>query len=83
MSSLSISGLASGLDTDAIVQKMMAVERRPQASLKLQQSQSQVRRDALRDISTRLVNLQSAIRDLPFRYRRTARAGRPDRLSRA
>jgi flagellar capping protein FliD len=64
MTDLSISGLASGLDTDTVIQKLLGAERRPQIRLKLQQHQAQVRRDALRDVNTRLSSLQRIARDL-------------------
>jgi flagellar hook-associated protein 2 len=56
----SISGLASGLDTDGIVAKLMAIEQRPQQRLQLRQQVEQSRQDALRDVNTRLKNLLSA-----------------------
>jgi flagellar hook-associated protein 2 len=61
---LSLSGLASGVDTDSVVQSLMAIERQGQTRLKLQQSVSKVRQDALRDVSTRLKHLENAARDL-------------------
>jgi flagellar hook-associated protein 2 len=63
-SNLSLSGLASGVDTNSIIQQLLALERGPQNRLKLQQSVSRVRQDGLRDVSTRLRNLENAARDL-------------------
>jgi flagellar hook-associated protein 2 len=63
-SNLGLSGLASGVDTNSIIQQLLALERGPQNRLKLQQSVSRVRQDALRDVSTRLRNLENAARDL-------------------
>jgi flagellar hook-associated protein 2 len=56
----SVSGLASGLDTDGIVAKLMAIEQRPQQRLQLRQQVEQSRQDALRDVNTRLKNLLGA-----------------------
>ena len=61
---LRLGGLASGLDTDSVVGQLMALERRPQAKLKLKQRQLETRQNALRDISTRLRNLKTAAADL-------------------
>jgi len=63
-SNFSLSGLASGVDTNSIIQQLLALDRGPQSRLKLQQSVSRVRQDALRDVSTRLKNLENAARDL-------------------
>lgn len=63
-SNLSLSGLASGIDTSSIIQQLIALERGPQNRLKLQQSVSQVRQNALKDVSTRLKNLENAAREL-------------------
>ena len=61
---LSLSGLASGIDTSSIIQQLISLERGPQNRLKLQQSVSQVRQNALRDVNTRLKNLENAAREL-------------------
>jgi flagellar hook-associated protein 2 len=61
---LSLTGLASGLDSDTIIQKLMEIERQPETRMQLQQKRAQARQDALRDVMTRLGNLQSAARDL-------------------
>jgi flagellar hook-associated protein 2 len=61
---LSLAGLASGVDTDSVVQALMAIERQRETRLKLQQSASKVRQDALRDVATRLRHLENAARDL-------------------
>jgi flagellar hook-associated protein 2 len=63
-SHISLSGLASGVDTDSVVSQLMAIERQGQTRLQLQQSVSKVRQDALRDVSTRLKNLENAAKDL-------------------
>ena len=61
---LQLGGLASGVDTDGIVAQLMALERRPQAKLKLKQRQLETHQTALRDVATRLRNLKTAAADL-------------------
>jgi flagellar hook-associated protein 2 len=56
-----ISGLASGLDTNSIVTQLMQIERQPQTRMKQQQVVYTARQQALKDINTRLSNLQTAI----------------------
>ncbi|HYW28713.1 MAG TPA: flagellar filament capping protein FliD [Gaiellales bacterium] len=56
-----ISGLASGIDTNSIVSQLMLIERQPQVRLQNQQTVEQARQQALRDVNTRLSNLQDAI----------------------
>lgn len=63
-SHISLSGLASGVNTDSVVQQLMAIERQGQSRLKRDQSVSRIRQDALRDAGTRLKNLENAARDL-------------------
>jgi flagellar hook-associated protein 2 len=63
-SHISLSGLASGVDTDSVVSQLMALERQGESRLKLQQSASKVRQDALRDVATRLKNLENAAKEL-------------------
>jgi flagellar hook-associated protein 2 len=63
-SSIRLSGLASGVDTDSVVQQLMPIERQSQTRLKRDQSVSRLRQDALHDVSTRLKNLENAARDL-------------------
>src|ERR671916_509347 len=59
-SGLRLGGLSSGLDTEAIVSQLMAIERQPRARLERKQAAVQARQDALRDISTKLKALKSA-----------------------
>jgi flagellar hook-associated protein 2 len=61
---INFGGLASGLDTNTIIDQLMAIERQPQTRLKLKQQQIDVRKSALSDIDTRLTNLQLAAQDL-------------------
>src|SRR4051794_1057775 len=64
MAGLTLGGLASGIDTESVISQLMAVERAPQARLRLSQSTSQARQQALNDVATRLRSLQSAVKDL-------------------
>lgn len=61
---LSLSGLVSGMDTESIIQKLMAVESRPIQLLQQKQTTLQDKASAWRDINTRLSNLQSRAADL-------------------
>ena len=63
-SGLRLGGLSSGLDTDAIVSQLMAIERQPRARLERKQAAVQARQDALRDISTKLRSLKTAAQNL-------------------
>src|SRR4051812_29516362 len=64
VSTINFGGLASGLDTNTIVDQLMAIERQPQVRLKLKQQQIDTRKSALSDIESRLKNLQLAAQDL-------------------
>src|SRR3954453_19476263 len=61
---INFGGLASGLDTNTIVDQLMAIERQPQTRLKLKQQQIDTRKQALSDIQSRLKNLRLAAQDL-------------------
>jgi flagellar hook-associated protein 2 len=56
---ISLSGMASGLDTDTIVTQLMSVERQPRTRMALADTQAQSRQSTLRDLATRL----GAVRD--------------------
>ena len=60
----SVGGLASGLDTNTIVDQLMSIERQPQVRIAQQKTIETARQQALKDINTRLVNLDSAIAGL-------------------
>jgi flagellar hook-associated protein 2 len=64
MAGLALSGLASGVDTATVVEQLMAIERQSSLRLQLKQKQAQARQDALKDVSTRLKNLNTAATDL-------------------
>src|SRR5215212_9828558 len=63
-SNLALGGLASGVDTATVVQQLMSIERQGSLRLQLKQKQAQARQDALKDVSTRLKNLNTAAADL-------------------
>src|SRR3954470_2370219 len=64
VSTQSVSGLASGIDTATIIDQLMSIERQPQTRLKNQVTISAARKTVLSDIQTRLKNLQLAAQDL-------------------
>src|SRR5919202_5930083 len=64
MAGLSLGGMSSGLDTQAIIDQLMAVDRAPETRMKLQQSVLQARQTALTDIGTRVRNLLDTAKDL-------------------
>ena len=57
---LQLGGLSSGLDTNTIIEQLIAIERRPAVKLRQKERLAQTREAALRDVSTRLKNLKSA-----------------------
>src|SRR3954462_11753849 len=61
---INFGGLASGLDTNTIIDQLMAIERSAETRLKLKQQQIDTRKNALSDIESRLKNLQLAAQDL-------------------
>src|SRR4051812_47294816 len=61
---INFGGLASGLDTNSIVDQLMAIERQPETRLKTQQSQVQQKKADLQSIEDSLKNLQFAAEDL-------------------
>src|SRR3954452_18606255 len=61
---INFGGLASGLDTNTIVDQLMAIERQPQNRLKLRQGQIDAPKNALNDVMSRLKNLRLAAQDL-------------------
>ncbi len=67
-----ISGIASGLDTETIIEQLMAIERRPLVLMQQRKNTLQQQRDAWRDINTRLNNLPRS--DGGFEPRQLVRA---------
>ena len=57
---MSLSGLASGLDTSTIVDQLMAIERQPETRVKMKQATENARQQALRDVQTKLQALQTS-----------------------
>jgi flagellar hook-associated protein 2 len=62
--SFNVGGLASGLDTNTIITQLMSIERQPQVRLSHRQTIEAARQQTLRDVNTRLLNLQTAITGL-------------------
>jgi len=60
MSPLALGGLASGMDTDAIIGQLLAIERQPRARLQLADTRAQARQTVLRDLATKLGALRDA-----------------------
>ena len=61
---LNIGGLASGLDTNSIVDQLMAIERQPRTRLDQQATLITARQSALADFQTRLRAVEAAAKDL-------------------
>lgn len=61
---LNIGGLASGLDTNSIIDQLMAVERQPRTKLDTQASLITARQSALADFQSRLRSVEAAAQDL-------------------
>jgi flagellar hook-associated protein 2 len=64
MAGLQISGIASGLDTDSIIQQLMSIEQQPRTRMAQQQLVVQTRQSALQSVDTSLSNLKLAAQDL-------------------
>jgi flagellar hook-associated protein 2 len=60
MSPLSLSGLASGLDTETIIAQLMSVEQAPKTRMQQQDTQAQSRQTQLRDLATKLNTVRDA-----------------------
>src|SRR5918911_4978683 len=63
-SGISFTGVASNLDTNAIVSQLMSIEARPRTDLLHQQTIVNARAQVFRDISSRLFSLKAAADDL-------------------
>jgi FliG middle domain/Flagellar hook-associated protein 2 N-terminus/FliG N-terminal domain len=61
---LGLSGIASGVDTAAIVEQLMALERRGKTRLQMQQGSITAQQTTLRDLKTKLDALKAAAADL-------------------
>jgi flagellar hook-associated protein 2 len=60
MAGLSLGGLASGMDTEALITQLMTIERQPKIRLQQRELVEDARKGALTDIRTRLQNLATA-----------------------
>lgn len=80
MPDLGLSGLASGVDTSAIVEQLMRLERQGQTRLSLRQTAIGAEQTALRDLKTKLDALKTAAADLraPATWARTQTAESSD-----
>ena len=61
---IQLSGLASGMDTEGMISQLMQLEREPATRWTQQKRVSEAREQSLKDILTRVKNLQTAARDL-------------------
>lgn len=59
-----VGGIVSGMDIEAMVDKLMEAERMPVERLKQQQTQLEWKRDAYREINTKLLELDNLMLDL-------------------
>lgn len=64
MAGLQIGGLASGMDTEGIISKILQVENLPRNRLLLDQNNATLRQQGLRDVASRLKTLRFATEDL-------------------
>lgn len=64
MPTMTISGLASGLDTDEIIRQLMEIERIPVTRLERRKADLEVDRSAWKDIGSRLTNLLGTLTSL-------------------
>ena len=83
--SMQLPGLASGLDTAALIEQLMSVERNPRLRIEREQAAAQARRDALTDIQSKLKGLKTASADLRssllWGKTQTATSSEPNRLA--
>lgn len=59
-----VGGIVSGMDIEAMVNKLMEAERMPLNRLKQQQTQLEWKRDAFRDINSKLLDLDNMMLDM-------------------
>lgn len=64
MAGIQMSGLASGLDTAALISQLMQAERLPRNRMERQQAAVQQRQDVLKELNTKLKALKNAATDL-------------------
>ena len=64
MAGIQLGGLASGMDTESVIAQLMQLEAQPASRMAQQKKVSEAREQALKDILSRVKNLQTAARDL-------------------
>ncbi|MBU0551757.1 flagellar filament capping protein FliD [Myxococcota bacterium] len=62
--SISVGGIASGLDVDGIISQLLAVEQTPILNLQRKIAEAEARQSAYRDLDGRLSSLRSAVKKL-------------------
>ena len=74
MALINFGGLATGVDTSAMIEQLLAVERLPQVRLRQRQELLKTREDTMRDASSRLLNLKNAVKALadPLLFRKVS-----------
>ncbi len=85
MASIGLSGLASGVDTGGIVERLMALERQSLSRVQLQKSRLSTRDTGLKDIQSKLSALRSAAEALRaaglWGQKQTVESSDPTRVS--
>lgn len=66
MSVFNISGLASGIDTEDIVKKLMDIEKKPLLNLQSEQKTINSKLPIMQDINFKLIGLKSIMKDLTY-----------------
>jgi flagellar hook-associated protein 2 len=61
---ISLSGLASGVDSSAIIEQLMQIDAQSKSRLRLRQDVLEARKQALTDVKTRLSNLLTSAKEL-------------------
>src|SRR4051794_34457546 len=64
MAGIQIGGLASGMDTDSVIAQLMQLEAQPATRWTQQKKVSEAREQALKDILSRVKNLQTEAKNL-------------------
>ncbi len=64
MTGISLSGLASGLDSETLITQLMQLQAQPKVRMQQKEKFYEQRETTLNDVGTRLKNLQSAAKDL-------------------
>jgi flagellar hook-associated protein 2 len=64
MAGISLGGMSSGLDTQSIIDQLIAVDRQPETRMKLKESAAEARKSVLTDVASRVRNLLTAAKAL-------------------